>query len=119
MHPATEGQGPCRVHGSDLQCRSDSTSRVDASASLKVVACTYKGGIEPSRPDLTLGHAVVFRKLQQFLDAGHDAVLIVGDFTSRVGDPSGRSETRPMLSEAERPLIVAGGTGIGYICPKF
>jgi tyrosyl-tRNA synthetase len=60
-----------------------------------------KFGIDPSRPDLTLGHAVVFRKLQQFLDAGHDAVLIVGDFTSRVGDPSGRSETRPMLSEAE------------------
>ena len=44
---------------------------------------------------------MVFRKLQQFLDAGHVAVLIVGDFTSRVGDPSGRSETRPMLSEAE------------------
>jgi tyrosyl-tRNA synthetase len=57
-----------------------------------------KLGIDPSRPDLTLGHTVVLRKLQQFLDAGHVAVLIVGDFTSRVGDPSGRSETRPMLS---------------------
>jgi len=60
-----------------------------------------KLGIDPSRPDLTLGHTVVLRKLQQFQDAGHVAVLIVGDFTSRVGDPSGRSETRPMLSAAE------------------
>jgi tyrosyl-tRNA synthetase len=60
-----------------------------------------KLGIDPSRPDLTLGHTVVLRKLQQFLDAGHIAVLIVGDFTGRVGDPSGRSETRPMLTAAE------------------
>ncbi len=60
-----------------------------------------KFGIDPSRPDLTLGHAVVLRKLQQFQEAGHVAVLIVGDFTGRVGDPSGRSDTRPMLSAEE------------------
>jgi tyrosyl-tRNA synthetase len=60
-----------------------------------------KFGIDPSRPDLTLGHTVVLRKLQRFIDQGHTAVLIVGDFTSRVGDPSGRSETRPMLTAAE------------------
>ena len=60
-----------------------------------------KLGIDPSRPDLTLGHTVVLRALQRFLDAGHVAVLIVGDFTGRVGDPSGRSETRPMLSPDE------------------
>jgi tyrosyl-tRNA synthetase len=60
-----------------------------------------KLGIDPSRPDLTLGHTVVLRKLRQFQDAGHVAVLIVGDFTGRVGDPSGRSDTRPMLTEAE------------------
>ena len=60
-----------------------------------------KLGIDPSRPDLTLGHSVVLRKLQQFLDAGHIAVLIVGDFTGRVGDPSGRSETRTMLTADE------------------
>jgi tyrosyl-tRNA synthetase len=60
-----------------------------------------KLGIDPSRPDLTLGHTVVLSKLQQFQEAGHVAVLIVGDFTSRVGDPSGRSETRPMLSAEE------------------
>jgi tyrosyl-tRNA synthetase len=60
-----------------------------------------KLGIDPSRPDLTLGHTVVLRALQRFQEAGHVAVLIVGDFTSRVGDPSGRSETRPMLTAEE------------------
>ena len=60
-----------------------------------------KLGIDPSRPDLHLGHAVVLRKLRHFQDAGHEAVLIVGDFTARVGDPSGQSETRPFLTEDE------------------
>jgi tyrosyl-tRNA synthetase len=60
-----------------------------------------KLGIDPSRPDLTLGHSVVLRKLRQFQDLGHTAVLIVGNFTGLVGDPSGRSETRPMLSARE------------------
>jgi tyrosyl-tRNA synthetase len=60
-----------------------------------------KLGIDPSRPDLTLGHSVVLGALQRFLEAGHEAILIVGDFTGRVGDPSGRSETRPMLSADE------------------
>src|SRR6266700_2831373 len=57
-----------------------------------------KLGIDPSRPDLTLGHTVVLRKLRQFQQLGHSAVLIVGDFTGLVGDPSGQSETRPMLT---------------------
>ncbi len=60
-----------------------------------------KLGIDPSRPDLHLGHAVVLRKLRQFQDTGHVAVLIIGDFTGRVGDPSGQSETRPFLSREE------------------
>jgi tyrosyl-tRNA synthetase len=60
-----------------------------------------KLGIDPSRPDLHLGHAVVLRKLRLFQDLGHTAVLIIGDFTGRVGDPSGQSETRPFLSEDE------------------
>jgi tyrosyl-tRNA synthetase len=60
-----------------------------------------KLGIDPSRPDLHLGHAVVLRKLRQFQELGHTAVLIIGDFTGLVGDPSGRSETRPMLTEEE------------------
>src|SRR5438876_684091 len=56
---------------------------------------------DPSRPDLHLGHAVVLRKLRQFQDLGHTAVLIIGDFTGRVGDPSGQSETRPFLTLEE------------------
>ena len=58
-----------------------------------------KLGLDPTASDVTLGWAVVLRKLRQFQDAGHTAVLIVGDFTARVGDPSGRSETRPRLEQ--------------------
>ena len=57
-----------------------------------------KLGIDPSRPDLHLGHAVVLRKLRQFQDLGHTAVLIIGDFTARIGDPSGQSQTRTFIS---------------------
>ncbi|MDR1498254.1 MAG: tyrosine--tRNA ligase [Puniceicoccales bacterium] len=60
-----------------------------------------KLGVDPTRPDLTLGHMVVLNKLRQFQDLGHQAILIIGDFTTRIGDPSGRSSTRPLLSEAE------------------
>ena len=60
-----------------------------------------KLGLDPTAPSVTLGWAVVLRKLRQFQDLGHTAVLIVGDFTARVGDPSGRSETRPRLSKDE------------------
>lgn len=57
-----------------------------------------KLGIDPSAPELTLGHAVVLRKLRQFQDLGHLAVLVVGDFTARIGDPSGRTKAREPLS---------------------
>lgn len=57
-----------------------------------------KLGADPSRPDLHLGHSVVLRKLRQFQDLGHHAILIVGDFTGMIGDPSGRSKTRPPLT---------------------
>ncbi len=60
-----------------------------------------KLGCDPSRPDLHLGHAVVLRKLRQFQDLGHKAVLIVGDFTAMIGDPSGKSKTRPSLTFEE------------------
>lgn len=62
---------------------------------------TIKLGCDPSRPDLHLGHAVVLRKLRQFQDLGHRVVLVVGDFTAMIGDPSGRSKTRPALSIEE------------------
>jgi tyrosyl-tRNA synthetase len=60
-----------------------------------------KLGCDPSRPDLHLGHTVVLRKLRQFQDLGHRAILIVGDFTGMIGDPSGRSKTRPQLTLEE------------------
>ena len=60
-----------------------------------------KLGIDPTAPDIHLGHAVVLGKLREFQDAGHRVVLIVGDYTARVGDPSGRSSLRPMLTETE------------------
>jgi tyrosyl-tRNA synthetase len=60
-----------------------------------------KLGLDPTAPAVTLGWAVVLRKLRQFQDLGHVAVLIVGDFTARVGDPSGKSDTRPRLSKGE------------------
>lgn len=60
-----------------------------------------KLGIDPTASDIHLGHTVVLHKLRQFQDLGHVAVLIIGDFTARVGDPTGRSATRPPLSAAE------------------
>lgn len=60
-----------------------------------------KLGVDPTRPDLTFGHLVVFNKLRQFQDLGHEAILIIGDFTTLIGDPSGRSDTRPVLTKEE------------------
>ena len=57
-----------------------------------------KLGVDPTSPDLHLGHTVVFQKLRAFQDLGHLAVLIIGDFTARIGDPSGRDATRPALT---------------------
>ena len=60
-----------------------------------------KLGMDPTAPDVHFGHTVVLQKLREFQDLGHTVVLIIGDYTARVGDPSGRSSTRPLLSGAE------------------
>ncbi|MCX7940158.1 MAG: tyrosine--tRNA ligase [Endomicrobia bacterium] len=60
-----------------------------------------KLGVDPTAPDIHLGHTVILRKLRQFQDLGHKVVFIIGDFTARIGDPSGRDTTRPILSEEE------------------
>jgi tyrosyl-tRNA synthetase len=60
-----------------------------------------KLGLDPTSPDIHLGHTVVLRKMRQFQDLGHRAVLIIGDYTARIGDPSGQDTTRPMLSPGE------------------
>jgi len=60
-----------------------------------------KLGCDPTAPDLHLGHSVVLQKLRQFQDLGHTAVLIIGDYTALIGDPTGQNKTRPILSEAD------------------
>ena len=60
-----------------------------------------KLGCDPTRPDLHLGHSVILRKLRQFQDLGHHAILIIGDFTGSIGDPTGQNKTRPALTLAE------------------
>lgn len=60
-----------------------------------------KLGCDPTRPDLHLGHSVILRKLRQFQDLGHHVILIIGDFTALIGDPSGQNKTRPSLSREE------------------
>jgi tyrosyl-tRNA synthetase len=60
-----------------------------------------KLGMDPTAPDLHLGHAVVLSKLKDFQDLGHDVIFLIGDFTSKIGDPTGRSKTRPALTDEE------------------
>ncbi|MGH2426026.1 MAG: tyrosine--tRNA ligase, partial [bacterium] len=60
-----------------------------------------KLGVDPSAPDIHLGIAIVLRKLRQFQDLGHEAILVVGDFTAMIGDPSEKKKTRPMLTREE------------------
>lgn len=62
---------------------------------------TVKLGLDPSAPDIHLGHTVVLRKIKQLQDLGHNAVLIIGDFTGMIGDPTGKSKTRKALTKAE------------------
>lgn len=67
----------------------------------KKIPLRVKLGADPSRPDLHIGHAVVLGKMREFQDLGHKAVLIIGDFTAMIGDPTGRSRTRPALTLEE------------------
>lgn len=60
-----------------------------------------KAGFDPTAPDLHLGHTVLLQKLKQFQELGHQVIFLIGDFTAMIGDPSGRNETRPSLSEAD------------------
>ncbi len=60
-----------------------------------------KLGLDPTAPDIHIGHTVVLRKLKQFQDLGHDIIIVIGDFTGRIGDPTGKSDTRKQLTEAD------------------
>ncbi len=77
-----------------LPSEDDLRARLERKPTLRV-----KLGLDPTHTDLTIGHAVVLQKLRDFQDLGHTAVLIIGDFTALVGDPSGRSKARPQLTE--------------------
>lgn len=74
----------------------DLRKKLEAGKRLKV-----KLGMDPTAPDLHLGHAVVLSKLKQFQDLGHEIIFLIGDFTARIGDPTGRAKARPPLSEEE------------------
>ena len=65
------------------------------------IPLNIKLGLDPTAPDIHLGHMVVIRKLKQFQDFGHQVILLIGDYTGMIGDPSGRSETRKQLSREE------------------
>jgi len=64
-------------------------------------ALRVKLGVDPSSPDLHIGHAIVLRKMRQFQDLGHDVILVIGDFTAMIGDPTGKKAARPMLTPEE------------------
>jgi tyrosyl-tRNA synthetase len=100
-----------------MEGRSSEAARTAAHLARNAVDCLPRGaleervaqgrplrvklGLDPTAPDIHLGHTVVLTKLREFQDAGHTVVLIVGDYTARVGDPSGRSVARPVLSGAQ------------------
>ncbi len=94
--PAPEHQRVLAAGATELITEADFARKLQRGTPLRV-----KLGIDPTASDIHLGFAVVLRKLRQFQEFGHTAVLILGDFTARLGDPSGRSATRPPLTQAE------------------
>jgi tyrosyl-tRNA synthetase len=80
----------------DLHVESELLERLNSGKPLKI-----KAGFDPTRPDLHLGHTVLLGKMRQFQELGHEVIFIVGDFTAQIGDPSGRSSTRPVPTRDE------------------
>lgn len=80
----------------DLVSEEDLKKKLEKGVPLRV-----KLGADPTRPDLHLGHAVILRKMRQFQDLGHKVIMLIGDFTAMIGDPSGKSKTRPPLTLEE------------------
>lgn len=96
MDPAEEQLTLLREHAVDVIPEHEFAEKLRSGRPLRV-----KFGADPSAPDLHLGHVVVLRKLRQFQDLGHHVIFLIGDFTARIGDPTGRSETRRPLSREE------------------
>ncbi len=98
--PLNEQMDVIRAGAAEILPEDEIVKKVERS--LKTVKpLVVKLGCDPSRPDLHIGHAVVLRKLRQFQDLGHQAILIIGDFTGMIGDPTGKSKTRPPLTLEE------------------
>ena len=98
--PLNEQMDQIKRGSSEIIPEEELVSKVERSIKFKK-RLIIKLGCDPSRPDLHIGHSVVLRKLAQFQSLGHQAVLIIGDFTGMIGDPSGRNVTRPPLSLEE------------------
>src|SRR5467141_1355082 len=96
MKSATEQLELLTVGCETLVTREELLKKLQGSAPQRV-----KLGCDPTAPDLHLGHSVVLRKLRQFQDLGHKAVLIIGDYTALIGDPTGQNKTRPVLQPDE------------------
>jgi tyrosyl-tRNA synthetase len=87
-------------HAVDVQVEAELLEKLERSAKTGK-PLRVKAGFDPTSPDIHLGHTVVLRQMRRFQDLGHIAVLVVGDFTARIGDPTGKSTTRPKLSAEE------------------
>ena len=102
LHPEFLAQAKFLVQGAELLPASVEQLALRLQSAIETgVPLRIKLGLDPTRPDLHLGHAVVLKKLRMFQDLGHQAVMIIGDATAMVGDPSGRNKTRPPLTEEE------------------
>ncbi len=89
------------MRGADTVYSEEELAKKLARSVEKGVPLRVKLGMDPTAPDLTLGHTVVLQKLRDFQDLGHKAILIIGDYTAMIGDPSGKSKTRPVLSREQ------------------
>ena len=96
MQPVSDTIRQLQLGGAKLISPQELGSKLEENRPLRV-----KLGVDPTAPDLHLGHSVGLSKLRQFQELGHQAILVIGDFTTMVGDPTGRSSTRPMLSHDE------------------
>lgn len=99
--PSVDDQMSLLTRGCDRIYSEDELRQRLMQSSESGLPLRVKLGIDPTAPDIHLGHAVVLRKLRQFQDFGHTAVLIIGDFTAKIGDPSGRFKARPVLSDEQ------------------
>jgi tyrosyl-tRNA synthetase len=96
MQPVSDTIRQLQLGGAKLINPQELASKLEENRPLRI-----KLGVDPTAPDLHLGHSVGLSKLRQFQELGHQAILVIGDFTTMVGDPTGRSSTRPMLSHDE------------------